>query len=142
MAILKDPHVGVFGVVAIVLQLAAKLIFLRLLAETGSFAVIILIPAAARLGPLVWTRTLPPLGSGLARSCSGQVKAWHLAGWSTTLLASALVAPAVAAAFVLIPAWSMYLKKRIGGVNGDCHGAGIELIETGILLVAVCLTAL
>jgi adenosylcobinamide-GDP ribazoletransferase len=142
MAVLKDPHVGAFGVVAIVLQLAAKLIFLRLLAETNSFAVLVLIPAAARLGPLVWTRTLPPLGSGLARSCSGQVKGWHVAGWSTLLLASAFSVPAVASAFALIPAWSIYLKKRIGGVNGDCHGAGIELIETSILLAVVCSTAL
>ncbi len=142
MAVLKDPHVGAFGVVAIVLQLAAKLIFLRLLAETGSFEIIFIIPAAARLGPLVWTRTLPPLGSGLAQSCSGRVTGWHLAGWGAILLASALAAPAAAAAFVLIPAWSIYLKKRVGGVNGDCHGAGIELVETGILLVAACLTAI
>lgn len=142
MIVLKDPHVGAFGVVAIVLQLAAKLIFLRSLAENASFETIILIPAAARFGPLVWAVTLPPLGNGLAQSCSGKVTWWHLGGWSALLLASAFAAPATAAAFLLIPAWSIYLKKRIGGVNGDCHGAGIELTETGILLVAVCLTAL
>lgn len=142
MAVLKDPHVGAFGAVAIVLQLLAKLIFLRSLAESSSFAAVILIPVAARLGPVVWTRTLPPLGAGLARSCSGQVRGWHLAGWGAVLLVCALAAPAVAAAFALIPAWSIYLKKRVGGVNGDCHGAGIELIETGILMIAVCLTAL
>jgi adenosylcobinamide-GDP ribazoletransferase len=40
-------------------------------------------------------------------------------------------------ALVLIGGWDCWLHRTLGGVSGDCHGAGIELIETGLLLVAL-----
>ena len=48
-------------------------------------------------------------------------------------MASALAVPAMLAAPLLIVGWAFWLKHRIGGVSGDCHGAGIELVETGLL---------
>lgn len=134
LAVMADPHVGSFGVVAIVLQLAAKLVLLHGLVEAGQFVPLLLVPFAARIGPLVWARWLPPLHAGLAARFASVVRIQDVVGWFALLAASALLAPAILAAPLLIAGWWLWLKRRIGGISGDCHGAGIELVETGLLL--------
>jgi adenosylcobinamide-GDP ribazoletransferase len=134
LAVLADPHVGSFGVVAIALQLIAKLVLLHGLVEAKLFLPLLLIPFAARIGPLVWTRWLPPLHVGLAARFTSVVRVQDVAGWLAVLAASALLAPAILAAPLLIAGWWLWLRQRIGGISGDCHGAGIELVETGLLL--------
>ncbi|WP_334009568.1 adenosylcobinamide-GDP ribazoletransferase [Sphingomonas aerolata] len=41
---------------------------------------------------------------------------------------------AVAGAPALIAVFGWWLVRRVGGVSGDCHGAGIEFVETGMLV--------
>jgi adenosylcobinamide-GDP ribazoletransferase len=36
--------------------------------------------------------------------------------------------------FLVVPAWGWWLRRRIGGISGDGHGAGIEVVETLLLL--------
>lgn len=133
LAVMADPHLGSFGAVVLVLQLITKLILLHALVEAGAFATLILVPFAARIGPLVWSLWLPPLHAGLGARFSTAV-GWGLVGsWAVVLMASALIAPAMLATPPLIAGWAFWLKHRIGGVSGDCHGAGIELVETGLL---------
>ena len=93
LAVLADPHVGSFGVVAIVLQLLSKLVLLDILVEARAFAPLTLVPFAARIGPLVWTVWLSPLHQGLAarfRSAIGPVDllAWAAADRKSTRLNS------------------------------------------------------
>ncbi|MFZ2994776.1 adenosylcobinamide-GDP ribazoletransferase [Sphingobium sp.] len=133
LAVMADPHVGSFGVVAIVLQLIAKLVLLHGLAETGHLLGLILIPFAARIGPLLWTLWLPPLHAGLGAQFRQGVAPRHVIIWGLLLTASALFYPAMMAAPLLILLWVLWLKRHVGGISGDCHGAGIELIETGLL---------
>ena len=133
LAIIADPHVGSFGVVAIGLQLIAKLVLLHGMIAAGLFPALILVPVAARIGPLVWTLWLPPLHAGLAARFTSAVAVGHVAIWLALLIASALIAPAVLAAPLLIALWGLWLLRKLGGVSGDCHGAGIELVETGLL---------
>lgn len=79
LAVLADPHVGSFGVVAIVLQLIAKLVLLGLLVEARAFVGLMLVPFAARIGPLVWSWWLEPLHQGLAarfRSATARRSCW------------------------------------------------------------------
>jgi adenosylcobinamide-GDP ribazoletransferase len=141
LAVLADPHVGSFGVVAIVLQMLAKLVLVHALLSwgTAAFAALILIPFAARTGPLVWTVWLPPLHPGLGARFVAAVSLRHIALWAVVLGVCALVIPAMAAAAPLIMLWGLWLKRRLGGVSGDCHGAGIELVETGLLVAALVL---
>ncbi|MBC9031343.1 adenosylcobinamide-GDP ribazoletransferase [Sphingomonas sp. JC676] len=134
LTVMADPHVGSFGVVAIALQLIAKLVLLHELVEAKLFLPLILVPFAARIGPLVWTRWLPPLHNGLAARFASVVRILDIGGWLALLAASAFLAPAILAAPLLIAVWWLWLRRRIGGVTGDCHGAGIELVETGLLL--------
>lgn len=139
LTVMADPHVGSFGVVAIVLQLLGKLVLVHALlgAGTAGFAPLILTPFAARIGPLVWTHWLPPLHDGLGARFAQASGAWPIALWAAALGISALVVPAMVFAVPLIALWGVWLKRTLGGVSGDCHGAGIELVETGLLVAAL-----
>ncbi|WP_018152603.1 adenosylcobinamide-GDP ribazoletransferase [Leeia oryzae] len=136
LAVLKDPHLGSFGVIALVMQLLAKLVGLMLLVKQQHLAYLLLIPAWARLGTLYWSRTLPPLGHGMAEQFQWQFSRHVLWIWAALLMiASAWLAPALLAALALTWWWKHFLIKRVGGVTGDCLGAGVEILESGLLLL-------
>lgn len=141
LAVMADPHVGSFGVVAIVLQLLAKLVLVHALLAQGAtaFAALILIPFAARIGPLAWTIWLPPLHAGLSARFAQAVGIGHIALWTLVLAAAALAVPAILTAIPLIALWGLWLQRKLGGVSGDCQGAGTELVETGLLVAALAL---
>lgn len=132
-AVLADPHVGSFGVVTIVLQLLAKLVLLHTLLANHDPLPLLAIPAAARLAPLIWTRWLPPLHSGLAAHFVESITLRHILLWLIPLGIAVWFLPPLSVAPLLILLYGLWLKRRVGGVSGDCHGAGIELIETGLL---------
>jgi adenosylcobinamide-GDP ribazoletransferase len=134
-AVMADPHVGSFGVAAIMMLMIAKLILLHALLEQDNPLPMLLIPFAARIGPLVWTRWLPPLHAGLGSRFADAVGWRHILLWLGLLIGSAWFVPAMLAAPLLIALWALWLKRRIGGVSGDCHGAGIELVEVGLLAI-------
>lgn len=140
LAVMADPHIGSFGVVAITLLLAAKLVLLRAAIDAEYWAALILIPMAARIGPLAWARWLEPLHHGLGARFSDAVRGRDLIGWSAVLLGTSVLVPALLAAPLLIALFGLWLQARLGGVTGDCHGAGIELVEAGLLL-ALAVTA-
>lgn len=134
-AVLADPHMGSFGVIAIALQLIAKLVLLRLAVEDGAFAALAAIPFAARIGPLFWARRLEPLHPGLGARFRDSVRRADLLLWAALLaLTAVLLAPALLAALPLLLLWERALRRSLGGISGDAHGAGIELLETGLLL--------
>jgi adenosylcobinamide-GDP ribazoletransferase len=135
LAVMADPHVGSFGVVAIGLQLLAKLVLLHALG--GQWPALILIPFAARIGPLFWTRWLPPLHAGLGARFAGAVRVPHLIVWTALLLAAGWFVQGLLVAVALVPLWALWLQRKIGGISGDGHGAGIELVETGLLLACL-----
>lgn len=136
-AVLADPHVGSFGVIALVLQLVTKLVLLHwLLALDLPWLVLVLIPAWARWAAAGWTLWLPPLKPGL-----GERFAWrgNRVGWAVGGLALAAASAAVPPAFAaLIPAllWGVWLRRRLSGYTGDLLGAGIEGCESAALLLA------
>jgi adenosylcobinamide-GDP ribazoletransferase len=138
-AVLGDPHVGSFAVMAITLQIASKLVLLALVPTTEVPWALILIPAWARLGALAWSCTVPPLKSGLAERLSSDIR-WSVIGaWSAVLIgASAWVALPLLAGLVIIPLGSLFWRWRLNGVNGDCLGASIEVTES-LLLLAIAL---
>ena len=161
LEVLRDPHIGTFGVVAIVLILAAKLVLLAViarqlapLAEAISaarvagvlaplafelavpVAALALIVAWARFGAVVWSQTLPPLAPGSAERFAWRARRASLVAWTVILLAaSAWLFPLLAAAPLVIALWWSFLRRRLGGMTGDCLGAGVEVCETALLAV-------
>ncbi|MEO4007752.1 adenosylcobinamide-GDP ribazoletransferase [Chromobacterium piscinae] len=135
--VLKDPHLGSFGVLSLILILAvaAKLVLLMLAARHGGPAWgLLLVPAWARGFAVAWSATLPAIAPG-----SGERFAWRRdwAGMGLNLAAllalSAWLAPALLLAPLAGLAWWAFLKRRLGGMTGDCLGAGVELCEIAML---------
>jgi adenosylcobinamide-GDP ribazoletransferase len=136
LEVLRDPHVGAFGVIAIALQLIAKLVLLAEVSGQAALLALVLVPAWARWGPLVWSLTLPPLASGSGERFGWQISRTVVAFEGAILaLVSVFIAPILLAALVIVPAIAAYWKYRLGGITGDCLGASIEVTETLLLLL-------
>jgi len=140
LAVMADPHIGSFGVVAIACQMLAKLVLLH---AVGVGWWLVLVPFAARMGPLVWARLLPPLRpGGLGAAVAGAVRTRDLLGWGLLLALAAVAVPALVALPLLVLGVAAWLRRTLGGVTGDAHGAGIEIVETGLLLALAVAGAL
>jgi adenosylcobinamide-GDP ribazoletransferase len=165
LEVLRDPHVGAFGVVALVLVLLAKLVLLALVARAlaplldalraawvagapvpaslplafelvAPLAAIALVPAWARLGAVAWSQTLRPLAPGSAERFAWQAHRPGILAWGAALLAAAAwVFPPLAVAPIAIALWWAFLRRRLGGMTGDALGAGVEACETALLAV-------
>lgn len=137
LQVLAEPHLGSYGAIALMLQLAAKLVLLALAydAEVPLFA-LLLVPAWTRLGALWWGRVLPPLKPGLGESCARPGYVAPMVWLATLALASWPFLGLWCAPLVLL-AWLLFLRRKVGGMNGDCLGAGIEWSESMLLLALV-----
>lgn len=133
-AILADPHTGSFAVVTIALQLIAKLVLLHEAITAQAWVALVLIPAAARIGPLFWARFMAPLHEGLGSRFSNSVRGADLVFWSAAFAVAAFFYPFLSPLPLFLLLWAGWLRARIGGISGDSHGAGIELGETMLLL--------
>ncbi|TQV64116.1 MAG: adenosylcobinamide-GDP ribazoletransferase [Halothiobacillaceae bacterium] len=142
LAVMRDPHVGGMGALAMILQLLAKLVLLMLAVREGLWLVLLLTPAWARLGTLVWASVLPPLDPGLGERFGWSIRPAAIALWGLALMgASFLYAPALLLAPLVIAGWAWFLKRKVGGMSGDMLGAGTEVSES-VLLLAACGVAL
>jgi len=142
LSVLRDPHIGTFGVIAVVLVLLTKLILLLELSKTAPVWPLILVPAWARLGVLVVSFAVPPLAAGSGERFRWEISQRMIAGNGILLVAASLyLAPALLFAVLIIFGVVLYWQRKLGGVTGDCLGASIEVIETSLLLVLVCAKA-
>ncbi len=138
LAVLSDPHIGTFGVVCVVLVLLLKFAALATL-PIDALAALALIPAWARLGPVFWSRWLKPLKAGQGERLAEHLPLAPAIVWMVLLLAaSALIAPVLLIAPLVMAGWAFWLHARVGGMTGDCLGAGIEVMEA-VLLIALVL---
>jgi adenosylcobinamide-GDP ribazoletransferase len=146
LAIMKDPHIGAMGVVALILLLLVKLTALASLLAAGGGWVVAAVPILARsmiLWLLLTTGAALPAGLG-AQVAAGLPRRWAivsaLLGTSVALaiLASSSIPAALLtglAAGVLLWSWRAALLRRLGGYTGDGIGALVELTEALALLV-------
>ena len=140
LTVLADPHLGVFGVTALVTQLLCKLVLLMLLAKAALFWPLLLIPAWARLGTLIWAR-LPSIKPGLGERFAWNIGLPGIGLWLLLLVAASVAAPALLLAPLLLLGWRARLRARLGGMTGDALGAGVEWVETGLLLALLLCSA-
>jgi adenosylcobinamide-GDP ribazoletransferase len=154
LRILKDPHLGVFGLTAGVLALLGKFVLLSELLNQhqveADWIVGAAVAAARCLVLCLAAGAHYPRPEGTGKALVEGTRGWE-AGFFVLLAAGLLgvgvrspepllwLAPFLAAlAGVLALRW--LCQRRLGGVTGDCLGAGIETAEILILLtvIAVC----
>ena len=135
---MKDPHVGAFGVIGLVLVLLLKAAALASLASAfkslvscsqqvwhaGAFCQ----PACFHsLVPPAWARTLPWAFSVPSLFGAPSFR-WGLR--SSLACADFILLTGLGAAALVL--W--LAKSRIGGVTGDVFGMVVEIVETVVLL--------
>ncbi|MDX8383740.1 MAG: adenosylcobinamide-GDP ribazoletransferase [Ghiorsea sp.] len=138
LAVMKDPHIGAFGVMALLLLVLSKFVLLFSLIMSADDVCLLLIPAWARLGAAWWAESLPALSDGLAAWCKQAGKSNMLLWTCLLLLLSFYLNPILLLSPLLLWAWKWFLQVKLAGMNGDCLGAGIEVCEV-MLLFLCCL---
>ena len=141
LEIMKDPHLGAFGVIGLILVLLLKAATLATLTPATSFGILLAASFArwcilpAGLLPLARPSGMgADFSSGLQRSFifMGAILPVGLALVLGTRGILSLLAGLAATAVVL---W--LAKSRIGGVTGDVFGMVVEVVETAVLLAFV-----
>jgi len=147
LQIMKDPHPGAFGVVAVVVVLLAKWVALERLAVLNLLFWFICAMTISRTA-MVWLLVRLPYArpeGGTAGPFSRDARAWQL--W-VCLLTAALMLVAVAgplglaaavAGLLLTALFGGWCRRRVGGVTGDLLGACGELLETVLVVAAAAL---
>ncbi|TWI54627.1 adenosylcobinamide-GDP ribazoletransferase [Halalkalibacter nanhaiisediminis] len=142
LEIMKDPRIGTFGVLALLLLLGWRLLFiyesLQLAGHQILFA-LVLIPFLVRL-LLGWQLLLGSFArqDGMAAALKAVKKrsmklvfiGWSLLAMLVTLLFSPLLFSLVVTSGIFLFLWMRWIHYQIGGITGDTTGAGGEGGET------------
>ncbi len=141
LEIMRDPRLGTFGGMVLVMHLLIKTLAVASL--TTPFA-LLLAPALARWSMLFVAQQPSARPGGLgADFAAGLTKAILLAAAIVPILLVALGLPrsifAALAALLVTFGLIRLARSRLGGVTGDVFGMTIEVVEAVVLLV-FCLT--
>lgn len=150
LEIMKDPRLGAFGALALMLALLLKVSLLALIGATSVATLgvaLVLAHVASRTWPLLVIRWLPhvgdtrrskskPLadhitGATLAAGFAWLLLALGLTGWVQGALF--LVAPLIASLMALLVMVRLF-RRRLGGFTGDCLGATQQVSEIACYL--------
>ncbi|MBP0047304.1 adenosylcobinamide-GDP ribazoletransferase [Marinobacterium sp. AK62] len=142
LRIMKDPHIGASGALALVVQLLLKWSLVSAMIGGSLLWPLLLAPIVARAGAQVLLVTTAYVRAGGIAShyiaqVSRQPVLMCVLGVSLLLLLSHPIALLLAAAVLYLLRRAMI--RRLGGMTGDTLGAGIELLETLILCAFVAL---
>ena len=142
LAIMKDPHTGAFGVIAVAADLLLKAVALARLAALSQWALMALpfiVSRTAQVVLAVWLPYARPEG-GTAQSFVADARPTHLAlTLPMALLWCVLIGQAsgvilLLEGLVLAVLVGLWMKRVFGGVTGDLLGAANETVETGLLV--------
>ena len=147
LRIMRDPRLGSFGALALVLTLLARIAALAALAEPWLVAsALIAAGAASRAGlPALMASLAPARDHGLEAGAGRPHPLRAAAGIAiAALLAFVVLAPGMAAAGLVGAAGALLsvailARRQIGGYTGDVLGAAQQLAEVGFLLGALAL---
>jgi adenosylcobinamide-GDP ribazoletransferase len=152
LEIMRDSTLGANGVIAIVMTVLLKYIFLHNIPAGGAALAVLATPVLGRMA-LTWhsavaryAREERGIGdyvnqAGVAQAAAatlislilvtGMLILWGVRPALVPLVALMLHLPAIGLAVL----FAFYLKRRLGGITGDTLGASIELAEILTFLV-------
>lgn len=144
LEIMKDSHVGAFGVITIVFLLLIKFEMLKefIIIEKNVW-LLILPPTIARIAAglvLSFYETTKKSGLGYTFHSSDPRIFWAI-GFIVTLIISSILNIKslifIGIAILASNLMALWAKKKIGGLNGDIYGAIVETVEV-IGMVFIC----
>ena len=145
LEIMKDPHVGTFGIIAISVDLLCRLIFVERLLELNRITFILLVPAISRTMMVemcvgVGCARKDGTGAAFIRDAKNSHRIVALSLLGIMLFISGLdgvIISVMSLVFTFI--LKAYFKKRFGGVTGDLLGATNEMVTMLSLFVGAML---
>ena len=141
LAIMRDPRVGVYGVLGLVAVLGLKWAGLQSLPSTVRVEALLLVPTLSRWSMVVAIAAFPYARTeGLGRDFHAKAWPWGVALSGATVLAVAgallgfggLVVVGAATGVAL--ALGAYGVGKLGGLTGDTYGGVLETVEALTLL--------
>ncbi len=141
LAVMRDPRVGSFGLVAVILVLVGDVAALASMSPAQALVALVIAGAISRWALLLMIATLPYVReAGLGVAAAGAHRSFDVALGSAIAAIVGLLAwrSAVAAALVAVVialAIRAIARSRIGGATGDVYGATAELTQLGALIV-------
>lgn len=144
LEIMKDPRLGGFGAVGLILLLLVKFAALQgILGRPNDLLILVAVAAAARWAAAVAAYSFPSARPGGMGDYFRRGLTWKGLSVATVIAIAAaapllltgtvVVAAAALACFVL----ALVARSRLGGLTGDVYGAVVEVGET-LGLVALC----
>ena len=148
LRILKDPHIGAFSVIMLLLYYLVYLGFFSEVKDKSTFLIVILGFAISRtLGGLAVVHFEPAKKDGLLRAFKDPVRKKTVSFTLILQLALALIAGCLVNPRKMIltalgaVSFMFYYKNRckreFGGITGDTSGWFIQILELVILVIAV-----
>ena len=142
LAVMKDPHTGAFGTIAIVVALLVRFVAVTKLVASGLPVVILAAAVVSRTMQVELATVLPYArreGGTAAPFVNGSGWLHRLAALGIGLLILVGLCGPVAGGAVFTVGWSvcrlfgLWCRKKINGVTGDCLGACSEMVEMVVL---------
>ena len=140
LKIMRDPHLGTFGIITIVLYLVLKILVIAELEESGSFFSYILATTLARWVVLIVAVQKTARDDGIGTSFSHGIGFTKIA--STFILPLVLIIISGIRGMITLLVVLLFIfgvinlaKKQLGGVTGDIMGMGIEMTEIIVLIM-------
>jgi len=142
LAIMKDVRVGAFGILALIVDFAAKWLALTRLISSESLIWIFAVFMLSRGMMVELITTLPYAGTGegmakpfVAGASQRRRISAHLLSFAFCLLYGPLGAALSGLAGVIVWLFKRYCRNRYGGITGDLLGTANEMVEIGLLMV-------
>jgi adenosylcobinamide-GDP ribazoletransferase len=144
LEIMKDPRVGSYGVLALIIVLGGSFLALKETASSHQGTTLLVSTILSRSIVIPLLGTLPYLNHAGSRSegfIPRSFRGWYVMLPLWPLLPIALLLPDARLFLFFLMFMLMfiasrsYLKKKLGGLTGDCLGAAIKLTEFSCLML-------
>jgi adenosylcobinamide-GDP ribazoletransferase len=139
LKIMDDSHIGVFGVLAVVLVLLFKIRAIELM-DAERWRALLIAPVLGRWAMVLLGHQAQAAKEGLGSTLIVHMRGKHFffATVITFLLAASFLKIIGVALIIVVAVFTMacksYFHRRLGGVTGDIFGAVGELSETSVLV--------
>jgi len=142
LAIMKDPHVGAFGVLALIIVLMLKWVAFKRLLFFGSFIWLLPVSIISRgmmaelISVLPYARPVKGMAQPFVKDASPKQRVMNL---TVSFCACLYFGPAgllmLGAGWMIAMSLGMWYRRGFGGITGDLLGTANEIIETIIIMI-------